>query len=268
MKEKRVYTPYIIKASYAVGELYHTYRKADLHLHTNQTDGTLTPEDTVNKAIATGIAAIAITDHNTIAPSEIALDYATQKELPIEVVRGVEVSSRDGHVLALGVTHVVERGMMLEDTIQAIHLQNGLAIIPHPGLKSASSVNLGLLNDLIKSPDDNMYLDGIEILNATEMMLRRFDKLGIASRKSDSEMEEFLKLHKDNFKLGSLVGNTDAHAKDLGYGISLYTEDSIIEALRNRTTLPMRAATTLISDFNYSLRMAYSVIISHLAGRI
>ena len=39
----------------------------DLHTHTNFSDGTDTPTELVNKALASGITTLAITDHDSIS---------------------------------------------------------------------------------------------------------------------------------------------------------------------------------------------------------
>ena len=39
---------------------------ADLHLHTNFSDGTYTPEELAERAGELGLAAIALTDHDTV----------------------------------------------------------------------------------------------------------------------------------------------------------------------------------------------------------
>ncbi|MCX7750612.1 MAG: PHP domain-containing protein [Candidatus Bipolaricaulota bacterium] len=57
-------------------------RWADLHLHTRWSDGTLDLAGVVERARATGLAAIAITDHDTIGP---------ELRAPVAVVNGVEV---------------------------------------------------------------------------------------------------------------------------------------------------------------------------------
>jgi predicted metal-dependent phosphoesterase TrpH len=41
-------------------------RSADLHLHTNFSDGTYTPEEVVNLAVRKNLSAIALTDHDTV----------------------------------------------------------------------------------------------------------------------------------------------------------------------------------------------------------
>lgn len=72
----------------------------DLHSHTTFSDGTLTPTELVAAAIAAGVKALAITDHDTLAGWDEALD-ASGSEL--EVVPGVELSTvengRSLHIL-------------------------------------------------------------------------------------------------------------------------------------------------------------------------
>lgn len=66
-------------------------RRVDLHLHTTASDGWLSPTEVVRKALALGLAAIAITDHDTTQGVAEALEAARGTEL--EVVSGVELST-------------------------------------------------------------------------------------------------------------------------------------------------------------------------------
>jgi len=76
--------------------------RADLHSHTTASDGTLSPSEHVRWAAAQGLAALGITDHDTIA----AWEEATQvgRTLGLEVVPGCELSTEVGstevHILA------------------------------------------------------------------------------------------------------------------------------------------------------------------------
>ncbi len=65
-------------------------RWADLHLHTRWSDGTLDLAGTVKRAQGVGLAAIAITDHDTIGPELLAPVAHRQG---IEVICGVEVKA-------------------------------------------------------------------------------------------------------------------------------------------------------------------------------
>lgn len=76
--------------------------KADLHIHTNASDGDLSPEDLINKVSGKGLETISITDHDTINGYLEAKEFASKKN--IELIPGVEISAqwneREIHVLA------------------------------------------------------------------------------------------------------------------------------------------------------------------------
>lgn len=63
----------------------------DLHLHTTASDGQLSPTEVVCKALALGLTAIAITDHDTTEGVQEALSAAQNTGL--EVIPGVEIST-------------------------------------------------------------------------------------------------------------------------------------------------------------------------------
>ncbi len=73
----------------------------DLHTHTTASDGTCTPSENVKLAAEAGLAALAITDHDTFGGLAEAIEAG--KELGIEVVPGVEISTawegQDIHIL-------------------------------------------------------------------------------------------------------------------------------------------------------------------------
>ncbi len=64
----------------------------DLHSHTNASDGTLTPAELIALAKQIGLAALAITDHDTFEGYERALPIANAAGL--DLVRGIELNSR------------------------------------------------------------------------------------------------------------------------------------------------------------------------------
>src|SRR4051794_9364212 len=74
---------------------------ADLHVHTTHSDGVCSPCEVVNAAAAVGLAAVAITDHDTVSGLAIARPEADR--LGVELVAGVELSchldSRELHLL-------------------------------------------------------------------------------------------------------------------------------------------------------------------------
>lgn len=75
--------------------------KADLHSHTTASDGTCSVQQSIERAKANGLAALGITDHDTVAALASALEEG--KRQGVEIVPGVEISSvyagKDVHVL-------------------------------------------------------------------------------------------------------------------------------------------------------------------------
>jgi predicted metal-dependent phosphoesterase TrpH len=78
--------------------------RADLHTHTTASDGMFRPAENVRLAKEAGLAAIAITDHDTVAGLSEALESG--QAYGILVVPGVEISTavigKDIHILGYG----------------------------------------------------------------------------------------------------------------------------------------------------------------------
>lgn len=66
--------------------------RIDLHTHTTASDGSLTPGQLVEAAVAAGLRAVAITDHDTADGVSEAVE--TGRELDIRVVPGIEISAQ------------------------------------------------------------------------------------------------------------------------------------------------------------------------------
>ena len=67
---------------------------ADLHIHTNCSDGTLRPEEVVELAKKAGLTTIAITDHDVIAGIEPA--KIRGQGIGVEVIPGIEMTTEAG----------------------------------------------------------------------------------------------------------------------------------------------------------------------------
>lgn len=103
----------------------------DPHVHSEGSYDAHDPVDLLlEQAADIGLDGIVITDHDTIEESlkaaEMASDYG------LIGIPGVEVSTRHGHVLAIGVEEMPTVGAALEDTVQEIRDLGGVAIIAHP----------------------------------------------------------------------------------------------------------------------------------------
>ncbi len=114
---------------------------ADLHLHTDCSDGWPSPREVVDFVRRhTRLSVIAITDHDTVEGALRAQEYAARLGGAPQVVVGEEVSSRDGHVVGLFLRKRVRPGMSAAATIHAIHDQGGLAFAAHPFWRTARQV--------------------------------------------------------------------------------------------------------------------------------
>ena len=65
----------------------------DLHVHTNCSDGSLSPKEVIDLAVKNGVTVISITDHDTIdAYSDELFDYAESRNLIL--IPGIEISTK------------------------------------------------------------------------------------------------------------------------------------------------------------------------------
>ena len=68
-------------------------KQIDLHMHTNKSDGALTPKQIIDESAKANLQAISITDHDTIdAYTDETIKYA--KEQGIKLIVGVEISTK------------------------------------------------------------------------------------------------------------------------------------------------------------------------------
>lgn len=105
--------------------------KLDLHMHTKYSpDGFMEVGELICRAKERGLSGVAITDHDCcdalLEASEIG------KRGDFLVIPGIEVKSKHGDILGLGITEVVERRLSARETVKKIHDLGGLAIAAHP----------------------------------------------------------------------------------------------------------------------------------------
>ena len=103
--------------------------KCDLHVHSNASaDGHCPVEKLLETAKARGLDAVAVTDHDTTAGALRALSCKTD----ILIIPGIEVSTKDGHILVLGTTKEYEPGKPARETIAEAKADGCITIVPHP----------------------------------------------------------------------------------------------------------------------------------------
>lgn len=207
------------------GNYSHDMNLADLHIHTTASfDGRrgMSPEQAVELGERIGLDSIAITDHDIFHPSIRAWNEAEKKGTNVKVVPGMEITSRQGHVLGLFLYEAVPPKMPLDETIQAIHAQGGIAIIPHPEFVTIQSVKYNVIEFLLGHPDPSMRPDRIEVFNGGvfDHSIRRIAEGKKYRSVANQKALQFYKEHEPD--AGAAIASSDAHRKTLGRFITGY----------------------------------------------
>jgi predicted metal-dependent phosphoesterase TrpH len=170
--------------------------RADLHLHTRASDGLMSAQALVDFVeYATDLDVIAITDHDETCASLEAREWAARQQYRVEVVPGVEVSTRDGHLLALFVEDRPPALRGLQATAEWVLARGGLCIAPHPFTRWTHSLNTRALCPAV----EHNLLAGMEVFNAS-----------LAGRASQPRAVDFV----ERFGLAR-IGASDAHMKGM-----------------------------------------------------
>ena len=93
-------------------------KKIDLHVHTSASDGTLSGADVAKLAHSQGLSAIAITDHDTASGYYEAA--AAGEELGLEVVPGIEISTKYGRAVHILGYYIDPKAPSLEHVLNWI----------------------------------------------------------------------------------------------------------------------------------------------------
>lgn len=127
----------------------------DPHVHSEESyDGHEPIELILDHVSEIELDGVVVTDHDEIEESIRAAELAPEYDLI--GIPGVEVSTRQGHLLAIGVEERPRKGMSLGDTVDAVRDQDGVAIIPHPFQRSRHGVRRRHIDDA----------DAIEVYNS------------------------------------------------------------------------------------------------------
>jgi len=176
----------------------------------------------LKKAKERNLSAIAISDHDNIEASFLAEKLA--KKYQIIIIPAIEVSSKDGHILAYGVSKSIEQKMSAQDTIAKIHRQGGLAVAAHPFFHQG----LNCFYSLKKRKYVNLLpIDGIEVISCVTGVSQRAKRVA-----------KILDL--------AVTGGSDAHCLSaIGYGLTAfpeacYTKEDFLSAIKNRKTFAIK----------------------------
>lgn len=106
--------------------------RAELHVHSNFSDGRDCVEKILKTAIEKRIEVLSITDHDTVDGSLNAMDLVSAEKLPLIVIPGIEISTSSGHLLAYGVSMNIEKGLGMRETCEVVRKLKGVTVLAHP----------------------------------------------------------------------------------------------------------------------------------------
>lgn len=212
---------------------------ADLHIHSRFSDGISSVKRILDHVERhTPLDVIAITDHNTIKGSYLAASL--QDRYSFDVVVGEEILTEHGEIIGLFLTEEVKPKLPIDETIDLIHGQGGLAIAPHPfaiAVGGIGGIGIGLRNM------KKYAVDAFEELNANPTTV----------------YSNFL----SRFLMRSLpvprIGGSDAHTADsIGASATLFegsNADDLKSSIRAHKTTPVKGSAWL-KELMITLRVA------------
>ncbi|XHH08810.1 MAG: CehA/McbA family metallohydrolase [Candidatus Bathyarchaeia archaeon] len=179
--------------------------RADLHVHTTYSkDSLITPKDLIHYAKKNGLNAVAVTDHDSF-DGAVKIARETKDFL---VIPGMEVSSSEGHIVALNINKLIPRGLTAVETVHRIHDAGGVAVACHPYVYFKGCLRGAVCGEF----------DAIEVINARAFPFKN-------SVKKAAEAAEKFNL--------SRVAGTDAHyGPQIGCGYTVIeAEEATVEAV-------------------------------------
>jgi predicted metal-dependent phosphoesterase TrpH len=192
--------------------------KADIHVHSACGDGMATVAEILTYADRkTDLTVVAITDHDDLKGGYLAREVWAKGNHRVEVVAGMEVTTLQGHLLALFLEDPVPGLRPLQETLEAVHRQGGLCVIPHPLNWLTRSIGHRTIMDVQRKRCSGVYFDGIQLANVAPGSRV---KLSTAKR-----------LNKERYHLPE-VGGSDAHFVQAVGSASTFFEGESAEDLR------------------------------------
>ncbi len=197
--------------------------KIDLHVHTNHSyDGLTSLEAAIKAAKQRGLNGIAITDHDAIER------IRNISKTNIILIPGIEISTKAGHLIALGIKSPIPPNLTALETAKRIRRQGGLVVVPHP----YDRLSHGMGREDVKS----IKPDAIEVINSSSLTFSR------AKNRNQKLAEE---LHVAE------VAGSDSHIPEtIGDAYTIIETNStklneILRAIKNGKTVPEGTKTTL-----------------------
>lgn len=215
--------PRVFLGPYAPG-----MKLADLHVHTDRSDGTLDIERCLRVATTRGLSGIVFTDHDAVATGHEARELCARRGIPLEVIPCAEITTATAHLFGFDLDADVRPGMSVGATVDAIVRGGGWVGVPHPGSLLTPSVPFA---DVLAMAEAGLPV-AVEVYNASVRDFRLVARYrGLAD--SNEAARRFYLEHRA--LLGPALAGTDAHYRTIGRGLVAYTGE-LRHALRRKET--------------------------------
>lgn len=193
-----------------------------MHVHTcYSVDSLITPEELVFYAKKRGLDGVAITDHDRL---DGALKIAAETDFLI--IPGIEISSSDGHVVALNVTERVSGKLSASETVNRIHDAGGIAVACHP---------VGLFKGSL-GKHTNSSFDAVEVINSSAI--------------------PFSYAAKQSMKIASRLGKPSLAGSDAHYGPEIGCAYTVVNAEPDVDDVVKAISEGLCQPFGRSIPLA------------
>lgn len=218
--------------------------KADVHIHTHYSDGKPTVQEVLDYAQNhTDLDVIAISDHDRMDGYFEAQEIMANSDYRFELIPAEEITSKQGHILALFIEEPVKPGLDALDTVREIHRQKGLAVACHPFIKTRmNNKNLPIMNGVGYKTLRRVghEFDGIEVINATPTL-------------GD---ENYRAVLINKMLMQAELGDSDAHIVEaIGKGYTLFEGKSAADfkkAIVQHQTRAMSSKWTILALWKYA----------------
>jgi predicted metal-dependent phosphoesterase TrpH len=148
--------------------------KADLHIHTRHGDG-LDSIEAIFEHVEeqTDLDVVAITEHDSLETALKAREVWARGGYRFDFVPGVEVTTLEGHLIALYVEEPLPSLRRVEETVEALRRQGGVCFVPHPGSWLTRSIGPGTFDRIRQA---RLNFDGAELASASPTTRFYLDK--------------------------------------------------------------------------------------------
>jgi len=211
-----------------------------MHVHTCYSgDSLTTPSELIAQLKRKRLDGAVITDHDTVLGAIKTVEANRSSNEKLIIIPGIEVSTRDGHILGVGLTKPIPKGLGVKETIELIHEAGGITIAAHP--QTLFKDGIGLSPKIL-----SLGLDALEVVNSSLFPFKPLTKM----------CKRFAERHNMPQTAGS-----DSHMPEtigLSYTIIDVDEvgvDAIIEAVRRGSTIPLGKAVPVSLRIKKILKM-------------